>query len=237
MKKSVYDAGSTSRFGYEWNKYAKIIPEYELQFLKWVFPLTKKDFKGKKVLDVGCGIGRNSFWPLMYGAKEVVALDYDSRTVEVARRNLLGYKNARVIYNSVYNINFDEEFDISFSIGVIHHLESPEEAVKKMIKATKKNGKVLLWVYGYEGNEPIVKYVNPIRKITSRLPVFITYLLSYFFSTPIYFYVKLIPQKTAYFKQLSSFKFWHIHSIVFDQLLPQIANYWKKEEALALLND
>ena len=33
--------GSQDRFGYEWNKYNKIIPIYETQFLKWVYPLNK----------------------------------------------------------------------------------------------------------------------------------------------------------------------------------------------------
>jgi hypothetical protein len=43
--------GSPKRFGYEWSKYSKVIPEYEMQFLRWVYPLTKEDFKGKEVLE------------------------------------------------------------------------------------------------------------------------------------------------------------------------------------------
>ena len=71
MKKFKDNLGSQERFGYEWKKYSQIIPEYEKQFLKWISPIEKKDFAGKKILDAGCGIGRNSFWPLTYGAKEV----------------------------------------------------------------------------------------------------------------------------------------------------------------------
>ncbi|MEK6933965.1 MAG: class I SAM-dependent methyltransferase [Nanoarchaeota archaeon] len=235
MKKSKSKSGSMDRFGYEWNKYNRIIPEYELQFLKWVFPLKKEDFKGKKILDAGCGIGRNSYWPLIYGAKKVLAFDYDPRTIEVAKRNLAKFKNAEIKYNSIYGIDFKNKFDISFSIGVIHHLEHPKEAVKKLIKATKKGGRVLIWVYGYEGNEWIVKYINPIRKITSKLPVFITHFIAYGFSIPLYVYVRLFKQKKDYLKQISRFKFWHLHSIVFDQLIPKIANYWRKEEACELM--
>jgi SAM-dependent methyltransferase len=228
------DKGSAERFGYEWSNYSRIIPDYETQFLKWVYPLEKKDFKGKKILDAGCGTGRNSFWPLIYGAKELTAFDYNPKTVGVAKKNLSRFENCRVLYNSIYALDYQDEFDISFSIGVIHHLEHPKEAIKSLVRATKPNGIVLIWVYGYEGNEWIVRYINPIRKITSRLPVKLTHLLAYFFSIPLYFYVRAFKQNNNYLKQLSKFRFWHIQCIVLDQLIPKIANYWKKQEALNL---
>ena len=94
----------------------------------------------------------------------------------------------------------------------------------------------MLWMYSYEGNEWIVKYVNPIRKnITSKLPVRLVHFLSYFCSVPLWIFVKIFKRTNGYLKQLSAFKFWHIHSIVFDQLIPEIANYWNKKEALNLL--
>lgn len=234
MKKSKFDKGSTDRFGYEWTKYSEIIEDYEDQFLKWAAPFKKEDFKNKKVLDGGCGTGRNSYWPLQYGAKFVEGFDFDKGTVGVAKKNLRKFKNCKISYNSLYEIEYDEEFDIAFSIGVIHHLEKPKEAVKNLVKATKSGGKTFIWVYGYEGNEWIVKYINPIRKITSKLPVWMVSLLANAFSIPLYIYVRLIPQRHPYMGQISKFRFWHLHSIVFDQLIPKIANYWKKEEALEL---
>ena len=69
--------------------------------------------------------------------------------------------------------------DIVFSIGVIHHLEFPEKALKKMVKATKPGGKVIIWVYGLENNKWIVYFFNPLRKILfSKLPISITHHLS-----------------------------------------------------------
>ncbi len=38
-----------------------------------------------------------------------------------------------------------------------------------------------------------------------------------------------------YFKLIRKFSFWHLRSIVFDQMLPSIANYWKKDEVLHLM--
>lgn len=237
MDNKNQDLGSTERFGYEWDKYSKIIPQYEEQFLKWVFPLKKEDFKNKKILDAGCGIGRNSFWPLVYGAKEVTAFDYDKRTVESAGKNLSRFKNCGVSFNSIYDIDYENKFDIAFSIGVIHHLEYPRKAVASLVRAVKRRGRVLIWVYGYEGNEWIVCYINPIRKITSKLPPKLTHWISYLFSIPLFTYVKFANPKGKYLSQLSKFKFWHMHSIVFDQLIPKIANYWKKEEALNLFKE
>ena len=229
---------SEKRFGYEWNKYNKMNSSYELQFRKWVSPLGPKDFKNKKVLDAGCGMGRNSYWPLKYGAKELVAFDFDKRSVTAAKKNLANFSNSQVEFRSIYKLPWQNEFDIVFCIGVIHHLENPKEAINNLIKSVKPGGKVLIWVYGYEGNEWIVKLISPIRKaITSKLPLWLVHFLSYFISIPLWFFTKIFKGPGLYLKQLSDFKLWHIHSIVFDQLIPKIANYWSKEEAKKLLTD
>jgi len=225
-----------NRFGYEWSKYSEMDPNYEEQFLKWVYPLTPSFFVGKKILDAGCGMGRNSYWALKYGAGEVVAFDYDERTVKSAFNLLGGDKNAKVELASIYNIPYENYFDMVFSIGVIHHLESPDIAIENMVKAVKSGAAVLIWVYGFEGNEWIEKFVSPVRKlITSRINLALLDYLSYFISLSLFIFVKTMPVKNSYLRQLKKFKLKHIHSIVFDQLLPRIAVYYKKDEAKNLL--
>lgn len=229
--------GSTERFGYEWGKYSEIDSNYELQFKRWVAPLRESDFQGKKVLDAGCGMGRNSFWVLRWGASHVTAFDYDKRSVDAARKNLEKFANAKVEFKSIYDINAENEFDIVFSIGVIHHLENPKLAIENLIRAAMPGGKILIWVYSREGNEWITRLVNPIRKrFTSKLPVIVVDFLSYFISIPLWALIKIFKGPGAYLKQLSKFSFRHIHSIVFDQLIPEIANYWTRDEAYAILN-
>lgn len=228
---------SEEKFGFEWSKYNFMNENYRLQFERWVFPLARKDFEGKKVLDAGCGMGRNSFWPLLWGAERVAAFDYDTRSVEAAKKNLISFKNAEVFYKSIYDIDWNNEFDIAMSIGVIHHLKDPKLALRNLAKSLKNGGKLLIWVYSREGNRLVVKFINPIRKlITSKLPVRLTYFLSYFFSAPLYIFLKIFRLENPYLKQLRNFKFWHIHSIVFDQLIPDIANYWTKKEVEELMN-
>ena len=39
----------------------------------------------------------------------------------------------------------------------------------------------------------------------------------------------------AYFRLLQTFSFTHLRSIVFDQMMPRIANYWTQPEVVALM--
>lgn len=227
---------SEHRFGYEWGKYASLTEVYEDQFINWTKGIEKEDWKGKRILDAGCGMGRNSYWPMKWGAHSVIAFDYDKRSVASTRKTLEKFQNAEVLFRSVYDIDWKDTFDIAFSIGVIHHLVDPKQALLNIVSAIKPEGQLLVWVYSYEGNEWIVRYVNPIRKLlTSKLPPGIVHMLSYFCSVPLYLFVKFFRNQNKYLTQLSTFDFWHIHSIVFDQLIPDVANYWKREEVLALV--
>lgn len=229
---------SQERFGYEWGKYHEMDPNYEGQFARWVHPLVKEDFHKKRVLDAGCGMGRNSFWAVRWGAREVVGFDFDERSVAAAEKTLSGFGNARVEFRSIYEIEWENEFDIAFSIGVIHHLKNPQQAIENLARALKPRGVLLVWVYSKEGTEWFLWFLDPLRKnITSKLSVEGVHLLAYLFSVPLWFLVKIFRGPTAYLKQLAGFSFWHIHSIVFDQLIPEVANYWTKEEAKALLSE
>lgn len=227
---------SQERFGYEWDKYDELLPEYEEQFLMWMGPLKKESFSGKDILDAGCGMGRNSYWPCTYGARRVVAFDYDERSVSAARRTLKKFPQATVRYESIYDIAYENEFDIAFSIGVIHHLQDPKKALSNLFRAVRKGGAVIIWVYGRENNEIKVKLVNFLRFFTSRLPVGLVHYLAYVFSIPLYLFIKIFPHNNDYMNLLKKFRFYHIHSIVFDQLIPRIANYWRKDEVESLIN-
>src|ERR1700729_3407436 len=89
-------AGSPDRFGYEWNEYAEMRPEYEEQFRRWTVHLSPEDWRGKKFLDVGCGRGRNSYWPLVLGAASGVAIDVDAPSLAAARRTLAQFPTVQV---------------------------------------------------------------------------------------------------------------------------------------------
>lgn len=230
--------GSPERFGFEWGEYTEMRPEYEEQFRRWTTPLTPDDWKGKRFLDVGCGMGRNSYWPASYGASGGIAIDVDQRSLASARKTLSRFSQVQVEHRSAYEINLDSEVDIAFSIGVIHHLEHPEMALEGMVRAVKPGGQVLIWVYGLENNEWIVRFLDPLRKaMFSRLPIGLVHHLSIYPSAVLWLALQLGIGRIAYFKLLRSFTFRHLRSIVFDQMLPKIAHYWPRETVERLLLD
>ena len=54
-------------------------------------------------------------------------------------------------------------------------------------------------------------------------------------NTFLYIYIRLTKGKTEYINLIRKFSFSHLRSIVFDQMLPKIANYYKEEEVKFLM--
>jgi hypothetical protein len=86
-------------------------------------------------LDANYGIGKNTYWLMSYGAKSAVSFDMDDRTLKTAEDNLKKYKEASKL--SIYGIPYKNEFDVSFSIGAVHHLKFLEKAIDKLAQANK----------------------------------------------------------------------------------------------------
>jgi SAM-dependent methyltransferase len=230
-------SGSPHRFGFSWDRFNELTPEQERQFQLWTPHLSPEcDWKGQTFLDAGCGAGRNSYWAMSYGAHSCVAIDLDERSLAAARRNLAKFSSADVIQCSIYDIPYENRFDIVFSIGVVHHLDNPALAVRKLVQAAKPGGKVLVWVYGYENLEFYVNVLNPLRKLMfSWMPVGLVRIFAYLPAGFLWIILRAGIAPLAYLKLLRTFSFQHIHHICFDQMLPKIAFYWRKDEAIALL--
>src|SRR5262249_51735535 len=155
-----------------------------------------------------------------------------------ARITLGGFPTVTVDVGSAYSLGFENAFDIVFSIGVIHHLEFPEQALAQMVKAAKPGGKVLIWVYGRENNAWIVTYIDPLRRaLFSRLPIGLVHHLSLYPTALLWLALRLGFGRIEYFALLRRLGFSHLRSIVFDQMLPRIANYWPRETVERLMTD
>jgi hypothetical protein len=96
----------------------------------------------------------------------------------------------------------------------------------------------LIWVYGLENNEWIVKLASPVRKaLFSWLPIRIVHQISLYPAAVLWLALRCGFGQLQYFQLLRKMTFPHVRSIVFDQMLPKIANYWPRATVERLMRD
>ncbi|MBU1262610.1 class I SAM-dependent methyltransferase, partial [bacterium] len=104
-------------FGSEWQKFSELLPEHEDEFHKYFDLVDVNGLSDSRVCDLGCGIGRWSYF-LRDTCKELVLLDF-SESIFVARRNLAQSKNTIFFMADLMNLPFRDNFaDFIFCLGV-----------------------------------------------------------------------------------------------------------------------
>jgi len=100
------------------------------------------------MLDVGCG---NGIWAIKNAKDkaEVTAVDISEECIKAAEeKNKVYDTTVQFKVSKAEDIDFpDEQFDIVYSITVLQHIptqEKLEQAVFKMIKTTKKEGRICI---------------------------------------------------------------------------------------------
>ena len=105
-------------------------------------------YQDKKILEGGCGTGRESIYVASMGGR-LSAIDLNDRSLEVAKKQAAKMNfDIQFMKASVFNIPFDDDyFDIVISSGVIHHTENPEKAFAELVRVLKPEGYLILYVY------------------------------------------------------------------------------------------
>jgi SAM-dependent methyltransferase len=108
---------------------------------------------GKRVLDLGCGIGTDSIAFALWGAS-VTAMDISERSLDIAQKRAEAMHVAPRIHFTCADIEqqprfgFEQEYyDLVYSFGVIHHTPHPERAVKTAFYYLKAGGEFRLMLY------------------------------------------------------------------------------------------
>jgi len=150
--------------------------------------LTPEDVRGKRVLDVGCGMGRFSDVVSRWGA-ELVGIDL-SLAVESAQKNIGARPNVRFLQADVFQLPFaPASFDIIFSLGVLHHTPDCRRAFQSLIPLVKPGGIISIWVYARMG--AYQNFTDRYRVLTTRLPTGVLHQLCKL-AVPLY-YVYQVP--------------------------------------------
>lgn len=161
-------------FGYEWQAFSEILPDYETNF-RWYFERFPPDaFKNKRVLDAGCGTGRHTYH-MAKEASEVIAMDL-SQAIEVAAHNNRERTNTHFIQADIYHPPFPpDSFDLIYSLGVLHHLPDPERGFRSLLQLLRAGGFMNIYLYwNLEGEAAwrrgLLGVVTGARRITTRMP-------------------------------------------------------------------
>jgi len=108
--------------------------------------------KGKKVLEIGCGLGACAINFALAGA-EVTAVDLSQKSIDIAKQNAVSMGVADKVKffqgnaEHLAEILPDEKYDLIFSFGVIHHTPHPDIVVEQAKKYLAPQGQFKIMVY------------------------------------------------------------------------------------------
>jgi 2-polyprenyl-3-methyl-5-hydroxy-6-metoxy-1,4-benzoquinol methylase len=109
-------------------------------------------WRGKRVLEVGCGIGTDSINFARAGA-ELTAVDLSSESLRIAkeRASVMGVADriefVQANAEELTSVVSGGPYDLVYSFGVIHHTPQPERALAEMRALTAPGGTLKLMVY------------------------------------------------------------------------------------------
>lgn len=99
----------------------------------------------EKVLDVGCGSGRNvARFAQQVPDGEVVGIDASQEMVTFAQDEYKELENVSFIHLSATDLAYENEFDVVGSFFCLHWIETHEDVLRAMIRALKPGGTLIL---------------------------------------------------------------------------------------------
>lgn len=126
-------------------------------------------FATKRIVDIGCGMGRFSYGLLKLGA-HVTSCDQSEaalrRTAEICRPFA-----DRSTLKRIDLLEWDEpgDFDLAFSFGVVHHTGNTYLAIDNVCRKVRPGGRLFLMIYGVPETRPAFLEVNQYEQIAEEI--------------------------------------------------------------------
>jgi 2-polyprenyl-3-methyl-5-hydroxy-6-metoxy-1,4-benzoquinol methylase len=108
-------------------------------------------WQGKRVLEIGCGIGTDTMNFARAGA-EVTAVDLSEKSIEIARQraSVYGLFNIRFCHGNAEELSSFVPaggYDLIYSFGVIHHTPHPERVIEHLRRFSRPGTVLKVMVY------------------------------------------------------------------------------------------
>lgn len=98
-------------------------------------------WRGKTVVDVGCGTGRIG-WELVHkGAKHFLGIDYAPSAIEEAQHH---YLHPNLDFREMDVKNLRGTFDVVISLGTLEHMDDPLALLKTLKRHVKPGGSLIV---------------------------------------------------------------------------------------------
>lgn len=155
IKSEVFNQDAAHRGGYVYTTNARLSSRMANRRLTDA-GLAAADFRGKKVLDIGCGDGTYTIELFDLGQPASIhGIDPAAEAVEIARHKA-GDRPVTFSVESAYELPYEaDRFDIAYLRGVLHHMDRPEEALREALRVAST-----LVVIEPNGNSPILKLIE-----------------------------------------------------------------------------
>ncbi len=231
-------------FGAQWMRYPENDGYYASpeMFADICHPLLDPaEVAGLTVADLGSGSGRIVNMLLDVGAAQVTAVEPSAAFLPLSRNTADRAARVRLVNAGAEGLP-DGPYDLVVSIGVLHHIPDPDPAVRRAFACLSPSGRMLIWIYGQEGNAIYLALVRPLRKVTARLPDSILAALCHILTAVLNGYVFLcrflpLPMHDYMLRVIAPYGWKHRFLTVFDQLNPAYAKYYSAAEARHLLEN
>lgn len=230
-------------FGEQWSAYRDNEGYYgSLDLFRDMFrPLVSpEEVSGRRVADIGSGTGRIAGMLLEAGAAHVLAVE-PSKAFEVLRENLAGF-GGRVSFLNAPGAALPPsgDLDFVFSYGVLHHIRDPLPVARAAFGALRPGGKLVLWLYGREGNRLYLALVLPLRALTKALPHPALAALSSALRVLTDGYILLcrflpLPMRRYMLEVMARLPPEKRRLNIYDQLNPAYAKYYARRECVELM--
>jgi SAM-dependent methyltransferase len=232
-------------FGDQWTRYTTNDGYYaSLELFRDICGpmLDPSALKGAIVADIGSGTGRIVSMLLAAGAERVIAVE-PSEAFEVLKANTAADADRIEYVRGAGDVlPAGRNLDYVFSIGVLHHIYDPAPVVRAAYAALKPGGRMLVWLYGREGNEGYLRLVEPLRRLTVRLPQPLLSAICHALNLCLAIYILLcrifpLPLRCYMNNVIGRFSWAKRYLVIYDQLNPTVARYYTGRQARALLAD
>lgn len=113
-----------------------------------------KKWRGKKVLELGCGIGTDTINFARCGAI-VTAIDISDRSLELAKQRARVFNVQDKIWFLQLNVEKlsntlpVEPYDLIYAFGVLHHTPDPARALAELHKYVNQNTSIRIMLYNH----------------------------------------------------------------------------------------